>query len=337
MSNLYNTRNYVKKAISIAIKLLISMIVVMVSIMPLSANAIPVEEVGNPVDWTPYGGTWTVGDSVYSVSYDGGYPNEKRLIDFGSVYTDLSMEADITFSGNGGNAGFIVRVSDPLTDVEYYGSDKQNAYYIGIDSSGTGVHLGKTRITSYEHTVSVETTPNPDNTYHLKVVLSGNLIQVYVDDILKFNYTDEYYSFTSGMVGLRSFLTDASYSNVVISTIPATTISQTTNETTKFVTVNLLPSEPSTSYYQINNGPIQTGGSFVLQTNGIHFITYWSGNEAPHREIIKVNLNSSSNAGSVNIADVVKLLNQNEINTFSTNDIQLMLQAVTRITQLIPS
>src|SRR5690606_25820309 len=69
---------------------------IVVSIMPKNAFA-------SPVIWSEYGGDWSVTNSVYSVSYvSGDSPAEQRLIDLNSVYTDFSMEADITF-GNSGN------------------------------------------------------------------------------------------------------------------------------------------------------------------------------------------------------------------------------------------
>ena len=312
---------------------------IVVSIMPKSAFA-------TPFIWSEYGGDWSVTDSVYSVSYVNGSPAEQRLIDLNSEYADFTMEADITFgNSNSGNAGFIIRMNNPIMNGD--GADKQNAYYIGIDTAGTQVFLGQTLTTHYSQPVGGSTiTNNANNTYHLKVIAVGNSIKIYVDNVLKIDLLDSDTfdtTFSSGMVGLRTFVTDATYSNVIIKalTTTTTTTTRTIDNTTKFVTVHLHASNsaslPTTTFYKVDNGAtISTGNSILLNTDGIHLITYWSvdedgNNELQKNEIIKVDLNSSDNEGLVNIIDVVKLLNQqnqNGIGEFSSNDIKLMLEAI---------
>jgi hypothetical protein len=311
------------------------LLLVVLSIMPKNAFA-------NTIVWTPYGGDWLVTDSVYSVSFVPNVsPAEQRLIDLKSQFADFSMEADITFTGNsGGNAGFLVRMNNPINGG---GTDKQNAYYIGINSAGTQVVLGKTFTTSYSQPASSLIAHNSNNTYHLKVVLIGNSIKIFVDYILRIDHTDN--SYTKGMIGLRTFVTDASYRNLVLkiekdSIPPTTTTSQSIDDITKFVTVNLQVSDAdstsTTTYYKVDNGsPLTTRNNIVLNTDGIHLITYWSVDQAGNTEIqkqkiIKVDLNSTV-MGKVSIVDIVKLLSkqdQNGIGVFNTNDIKLMLGAI---------
>src|SRR4051812_23519108 len=74
---------------------------ILLSIMPKSAFAAPIE-------WTVYGGNWTITDSVYSVNSTANQqPIEKRLIALSSDFEDFTMEADIHFADNSnhGNAG----------------------------------------------------------------------------------------------------------------------------------------------------------------------------------------------------------------------------------------
>jgi hypothetical protein len=96
---------------------------------------------------------------------------------------------------------------------------------------------------------------------------------------------------------------------------------------------------PTTTYYKVDNGATSTGNSMVLNSDGIHLITYWSVDEEgktelQRKKIIKVDLNSVNNERLVSIVDVVKLLNkqnQNGIGSFSSNDIKLMVDAVSPI------
>jgi hypothetical protein len=314
------------------------LLLVVLSIMPKSAFA-------NPIVWMPNGGNWTVTDSVYSVSYVSNVsPVEQRLIDLNSQFANFSMEADIHFADNSnhGNAGFIFRMNNPTADNG--GSDSEYAYYAGIGRAGTYVVLGNEHY-GYSQPGSATMLNNSNNTYLLKVVVIGNSIKVYVDNILKIDITDNTY--TTGMIGLRAFDTDVSYSNLIINDFiaPTTTPTQSIDNITKFVTVNLQVSDSTstTTYYKVDNGsPITTGNSIVLNTDGIHLITYWSVDQAGNTEfqkhkIIKVDLNSLDNVGLVSIVDVVKLLNQqnqNGIGVFNTNDIKLILEAISPISTI---
>jgi hypothetical protein len=318
------------------------MLIIVTVFMLVVLMAMPKNAEANTVTWSTYGGDWTGAGTEFSVSYGQGSPAEQRQIAINtSMFTDVSIEAEIS-NITGGNAGFLFRVNNPQT--EGYGSDKQNGYYVGIDPTGTQLSLGKTNISSYSPIIAV--TPElQGQAHHLKVVMIGDSIKVFFNGKLEIDVIDNTY--TVGMVGLRTYATAATYSNLIIKsdfTAPTTSTSQFIDEFSRYVTVNLEAEDSSstTTHYKVNNGSPLMGNSFVLNTAGIHLITYWSMDQEGNTEyykhkIIKVDLSDSENVGKVNIFDVVKLLsqqNQNGIGVFSIHDIQLMLGAISPINSI---
>jgi len=310
---------------------------ILLAITPKNAFAAPLE-------WTPYGGDWSTNNSVYSVnSLANQQPIEKRLIALDSDFADFVMEADVHFADNAsyGNAGFLFRMSDPgLNDG---GTDSEYAYYAGIGRDGSFVVLGDEHY-GYSQPGSAVISSNANNTYHLKVVVVGTSIKVYVDDdsTPKIDIINEAYA--TGMIGLRAFNTDASYSNLQITSLslPTTADTETIDSITKFVTVNLQVKDGSEStavHYTVDNGSPTVGDSVLLNTSGIHLLTYWCEEvtgyiENKKSKIIKVDLDPLNTTVSVNINDIVKLLNkegQNGVGVFNTDEINLMLGAITPI------
>jgi hypothetical protein len=124
---------------------------------------------------------------------------------------------------------------------------------------------------------------------------------------------------------------------------PVTTDTETIDNTTKYVTVNLnaydAGSSAVTTYYSVDKEAPQTGNMVKLITEGIHFITYWSVDQAGNIEnlkikIVKVDLLSKNNIKQININDIVKLINQEDLNGkggFYLDDIKVILGAITPI------
>lgn len=130
---------------------------------------------------------------------------------YGGIY-----QTDIKFFNNIGNAGIVF-------NLKYAGDKNDNfaGYYAGIDVQNNKVIFGKgsygkwTRISSKELGYDVST----NDTVTLKVMKNGNEISVYVNNKLYITANDDTYNKNGGF-GIRTYKTDASYSNYTINPLP---------------------------------------------------------------------------------------------------------------------
>lgn len=150
--------------------------------------------------WTPYGGTWAITGSNYTVNAGPGY----KSIANGTNYTDVYLEADVMISA--GDAGLVFRGSNFAV-----GADAFSGYYAGLRSSG--VVLGKMN-NNWTQLATASMTVAANTWYHMKIVASGSSIQVYVTDMNtpKITLTDA--SHTGGAIGLRTYNSTARFDNV---------------------------------------------------------------------------------------------------------------------------
>lgn len=160
-------------------------------------------------DWNWSGGSWAIESGEASINNVG-----KRTM--GSTgWSDYTVESDIK-GIDALNSGIMVRVQNPAQggagNDPGLGTDFYQGYLAVI--SGTSVSLGKQ---NYNWT-TLATTPGTYNTntwYHMKVVVSGNNIKVYVGDMTnpKIDYTDNSNPFITGKVGLRSHFAHTHFDN----------------------------------------------------------------------------------------------------------------------------
>jgi hypothetical protein len=164
---------------------------------------------GNDTGWTKYGGTWSVVSGWYTVASD---PGAKSVAN-GTNYANFTYQADvqISTSGSNNNAGLLFRVSNPST-----GADAYNGYYAGLQNNR--IVLGRangswTELSSYTMTISLNTT------YHVKVEANGSSIKVYVTDMTtpKITYTDS--TWTSGLIGIRTYACGAKVDNISVTSL----------------------------------------------------------------------------------------------------------------------
>ncbi|MDR0505779.1 MAG: family 43 glycosylhydrolase [Dysgonamonadaceae bacterium] len=170
-------------------------------------------ENGFSSDWNYTDGNWTIVSGQADINGFG----KKTL---GSVgWTDYTIEADVKYI-SGMNAGVIFRVNNPAAGGENnnpaLGTDFLQGYFVGL--SNTSVGLGKHNY-GWQSLSSVPGTYSTNTTYHIKIVVSGANIKVYVTDMVnpKIDYTDTN-PFISGKVGLRSCDTHARFDNFSVAT-----------------------------------------------------------------------------------------------------------------------
>jgi len=171
-------------------------------------------------DWNFSGGNWSIINGAANINDTG-----KRTL--GSTgWSDYTVECDV--SGDTGlNSGLIVRVQNPAQggagDDANLGTDFYQGYFVGL--STTGLVLGKQ---NYDWNV-LATVPGSyalKTSYHLKVVLSGNNIKVYVagSNVASIDYTDNGNPFINGKVGIRSHHANANFDNFTVSGAATPTI-----------------------------------------------------------------------------------------------------------------
>jgi hypothetical protein len=145
-------------------------------------------------------------------------------------------------------------------------------------------------------------------------------------------------------------------SHYVISNIdkeaPTTTLTETTEPATNYVTVSLHPTDSGSgiaaTYYIIDNGVQQSGNSLQLRAQGLHTITYWSVDLAGNVEevqsvVVKVELLPIGTDGQFHIDDLIPWIKQgtlqqtdmNDDGLFDESDVRIMLQAITPLYTLM--
>ncbi|OCT12864.1 hypothetical protein A8709_21265 [Paenibacillus pectinilyticus] len=160
-------------------------------------------------DWNWSGGNWAIESGEASIDNVG-----KRTM--GSTgWSDYTVESDIK-GIDALNSGIMVRVQNPAQggagNDAGLGTDFYQGYLAVI--GGNAVSLGKQ---NYNWTTLASTagTYNTNTWYHMKVVVSGNNIKVYVGDMTtpKIDYTDNNNPFITGKVGMRAHYAHTHFDN----------------------------------------------------------------------------------------------------------------------------
>ncbi len=166
--------------------------------------------------WRPISGNWTVRSSIISNAH---YGRGDMLILERPPGSNYRISADVRFDllfaeTHYGDAGLIIRTSDPQPGVDSY-----KGYYAGLRPDSQTVVLGRA---SYDWQLLSETklvTPiSASDWYRLELAAHGCDIEVAAQPpgnraATYIHYQDQH-CLTTGVAGLRSFYTDASWRNV---------------------------------------------------------------------------------------------------------------------------
>ena len=170
------------------------------------------------VDWQQFDGIWEGNNGTFSDLKGGG--GDKALA--GSEdWTDYTLDADIRFDSDRnarwGDAGVIVRASDPTI-----GTDAYNGYYVGLRLHDHVLVLSRSENEYLElETKQLAVPLMIGNWYHISVTIEGCAVRASVNGVGKDNlasvqYTDHGCPFRHGKVGLRTYNIQASWRNVAV-------------------------------------------------------------------------------------------------------------------------
>lgn len=159
---------------------------------------------GNDNGWTRYGGTWSAAGGAYTVTSANA---DKSIVTPYVSLLNYSVEADVKLN-NAGQGSLIFDVTGPSVNVDGF-----VGYGAGIDSNGT-VWLGRFN-NGFTSLASVPMTIATGTAYHLKVAKNNGRMQVYVNGVLKIDFTDTTYK--RGTIGVRGgFGNSATFDNVTV-------------------------------------------------------------------------------------------------------------------------
>ncbi|MBV9467901.1 MAG: DUF1080 domain-containing protein, partial [Abitibacteriaceae bacterium] len=157
-------------------------------------------------DWKTFGGSWSPSGAGVAV----GAAEGVKLVSNTPAFSNGSVEADVRFPhANGENAGLLVRLSEPGV-----GADVFIGYEISLQPNSHLI-LGKHRH-NWQPLVDVASPFTPEAWTHLRVVLSGPRIRVFVNGSTTpaIDYTDQDAPLLTGTFALRTWHSDAAFQNV---------------------------------------------------------------------------------------------------------------------------
>lgn len=168
--------------------------------------------------WSVYGGSWQAGDEILQ-NITAGRGDKVVLTDkhWSNYRLDTDIRIDSVSEGmHWGDAGVIMRVSDPAVGVDSY-----QGYYLGVGFDDQILFIGKAgyswnRLASsrLNDRVSVGTW------YHLSAQIEGCSIEAEITSDghapTKVSYYDENCRQRTGSVGLRTFNVQATWRNFVL-------------------------------------------------------------------------------------------------------------------------
>jgi Domain of Unknown Function (DUF1080) len=162
-------------------------------------------------------GTWT--SIAGPVTYDGtndllslatGAPNTQAWVGARPAWTDYTISVQLRIDTTGGNGGINFRMTNPAA-----GNDSGQMYYAAL--LPTGVQLGKEN-NGWTQLDLVTATFATGTFYTMTVTANGSALSVTVNGTTYITSTDS--TFTTGSVGLRSYLSGMSYKELSVTCNP---------------------------------------------------------------------------------------------------------------------
>ncbi|KAI0515463.1 putative glycosyl hydrolase [Xylaria bambusicola] len=160
---------------------------------------------GRMLDWTTYGGQWSVEEQRLTVQNAG---SGMAMLD--TNFSDLIFDATIaTVSGNG-HPGLLFRVTELSAETHKY-----KGYKAAISPTGV-ITLGKADLGVFTDLAQTKMDMVTGEEYHVRVMAIGSEIKVYVNDMDKARITFSDNSFTTGANGVRIFNSAAKFGFVSV-------------------------------------------------------------------------------------------------------------------------
>jgi hypothetical protein len=154
--------------------------------------------------WTEYGGSWSQKNGEYII---GSVGSGKSLIN-GLVQDDYTIEADVKPMDAVINSGIVFRVQKPNV-----GADDMQGYFVGLNAEGVVLGSMNYNWVMLAH----ESLPIATNTWHhLKIVVKGSRIQVFVNDMTIPQIDINNTLFTTGQIGVRAYWCATAFRNIRI-------------------------------------------------------------------------------------------------------------------------
>lgn len=231
--------------------------------------------------WNYADGSWLIQDNRAFIDGFG-----KRT--YGSdAWCDYTVETEIMFTRNM-NAGLIFRVNNPALggagDDPAQGTDFLQGYFAGFNYGS--IVLGKHNY-GWESLATASGSFIRYEWYHMRAVLEGNRIRIYIDDMANpmIDYIDTI-PFINGMAGLRSFNTGVRFDNFRIT---SDLITSSDREILKQVQDDMIKIHPNPSS---GNTVIDLGTSIdskvrIIDMRGVTLFTY---NTVQDRIVLPANL-----------------------------------------------
>ncbi|KAI1184291.1 putative glycosyl hydrolase [Nemania serpens] len=160
---------------------------------------------GAMLDWTTYGGEWSVeGQRLTAKDTSGGM----AMLD--TNFTDQVFDATVATTKGNGHPGLLFRVTELSKTTHKY-----KGYKAAISPSGV-ITLGKADIGVFTDLAQTRMNMVLGEEYHVRVVAIGSDIKIFVDDMnkAKIQFTDA--SFTNGANGVRVFNAAAKFGSVSV-------------------------------------------------------------------------------------------------------------------------
>ncbi|KAI1425341.1 putative glycosyl hydrolase [Xylaria sp. FL1777] len=160
---------------------------------------------GRMLDWTTYGGQWSVEDQHLTVKNTGG---GMAMLD--TNFSDLVFDATVATVDGNGHPGLLFRVTELSAKTHKY-----KGYKAAISPTGV-ITLGKADLGTFTDLAQTKMNMSMGEEYHVRVVAVGAEITIFVNDMNdpKITFTDE--SFATGANGVRVFNAAAKFGSISV-------------------------------------------------------------------------------------------------------------------------
>lgn len=161
--------------------------------------------------WEAYGGSWERNRSTVTNRSD---ERGAKLVGGSADWSDYEFDLDLQVLGAFGDAGALVRVSDPEKGVDSY-----VGYYVGVRSANNTLVIGRANYEWREFAVAQMTPPvKIEHSYHLAIAARAcTIVAVLTDPGTPGSARvalDDPHCFSRGKIGVRSYSSGGIWSNL---------------------------------------------------------------------------------------------------------------------------